>query len=879
MNRCRPSARFVLVALLGLTLPVRGASFILPSSDSDAGKPAAVAANASYVAIGRPANATVDVYNAVTGALIRSHSVGTPADEYGRAVALRGKELVVGAPGINGGNGAIFIQDLFTGAILRSITYTGAGRFGYSIACEGDEMIIGAPSDVDGVLGGFNRGKAYRINLAIGKPTSSILLTILLPSDPQNDAFFGQSVAIHGDIVAVGAPFFDQAAPPLSNVGKVYVYDAKADPLPNPAVTEVSSYMNAAPASGDNFGWALGITPTHLFASAPFSGASEGNVRQINLRTGATQSLALGGPGSLFGFSIAATENMVIIGSPGANSTVGMTSLYQAPNAVNGVTQLAMMDPPVFAVGQRYGQGVALSGNRAVASIVGPFIDGDFTELRDTTGLAPNGLADIRLQQEMAVGSSVGAGSSVVTEITQVGITPFTGAGLGQALPIAKFNTKQMSLVANRLGTRGPINAGVKISDPVSNADETAGAAGSLFTSGSDSIFLIADLASTNLSSILARTGMFINAEISYKNFQTPRNASQGAVDQYFGIPATSKTTTGSLVPVTAATDSGIVVTSVNGTLIRVLREGAAGGYGTIGQVAPRLAFEKRNMIFASSIQGTTTAKDTCLQSYDAVTDALVGVAQEDDTATGAAPARFSAFVGETANGFDSHQEYLFRATLRNCPASTNEGLFTNRNSAPNAPLVWRKGDPVPGTAGAKITRFLRYWIDSSGNVGVHAALSGAGVTPANDGILFRTDLSGTTRILLREGSQAPGTNGSKIGVIQFVDARVNANAWAALVTLVNQPGSATAADTLALYTGTAQVRPFDQPELALRKGTRVNQPTAEIIKSIALASKVTEGTSGALGVGMGHVVAPDQKVATILTYTDGLKTSTVVRP
>jgi len=25
--------------------------------------------------------------------------------------------------------------------------------------------------------------------------------------------------------------------------------------------------------------------------------------------------------------------------------------------------------------------------------------------------------------------------------------------------------------------------------------------------------------------------------------------------------------------------------------------------------------------------------------------------------------------------------------------------------------------------------------------------------------------------------------------------------------------------------------------------------------------------------------VAPDQKVATILTYTDGLKTSTVVRP
>ena len=167
------------------------ASIILSTSDSDAGKPASVVANASFVAVGRPANATVDVYSAVTGALIQSLTVGVPADEYGRAIGLRGREIVVGAPGMNGGDGAIFIHDIFTGAILRSITYTGAGRFGYAIACDGDEMVIGAPSDTDGVLGGFNRGKAYRIRLPVGKPSSSIQLTLLLPFDPQNDAPIG----------------------------------------------------------------------------------------------------------------------------------------------------------------------------------------------------------------------------------------------------------------------------------------------------------------------------------------------------------------------------------------------------------------------------------------------------------------------------------------------------------------------------------------------------------------------------------------------------------------------------------------------------------------------------------------------------------------
>ena len=870
----------LLAIVVSLAASASASTLQLPTGASESGKVAAVAVSGQFVAIGRPADSTVDVYDAVKNKLIRSLTVGVAADEYGRSVALRGREVIVGAPGMNSNDGVVFIHDALTGAILRSFTYTGGGRFGYCVACDGDEMVIGAPTSINGVPGGFDRGKAYRINLPVGKPSATIQLTELLPVTEENDAFFGQSVAIHGDVIAVGAPFYDTSA--IVNSGKVYLFDAKQQPvLPNAFINEINSYSNTVIAANDNYGWSVALSPTHLIASAPFSNALAGNVTIDEYRSGGRLNLNVGPAGSHYGYSLAVSEKHLLIGSPGANSNDGLTFVYEEPTSALNYSLISILSPPYVGRAMRYGQGVATFLNFAAITTVTPFNDSDFTIVTDELSLPRTGLTESHLHEELRTGSSPAPSMAVIKQIKQAGISPYTGSFFGQALTAAQLANNTMTLIYGDSSALATHSNAISIFDPVSNADEAAGGSvGWMARLNNQNWFLISTFLS-NSSTIGLQPGQFINASISYKSYQSPRYSRSNALQQNFGVTATFQTTVGAPTPVNASTDSGIVIADLTMAPTLIYREGSPGPLGNFGQFAPRFSFEASNLIFTSAVQGAPTVSDTALFTHSMGAATIATQAQENDLAPGTGGARYSAFVGESANGFGNHEEYVFRATLRNSPATGNEALFARRNGALAPALLLRKGDPLTVAPSLKVNRFHRYWIESSGRVLVLAGLSGSGVNAANDTALIAVDLSGSQELLLREGSQAPGLNGARIGTIQFVDGRVEGNTWTALVTLVNQAGVVTPADNLAVFVGTSQgaVPALSQPRLALRKGSRIDQPGAEIIKSIALSSKVTDGTSGALGVGLGHVVSPKGNISTILTFTDGLQTSTTITP
>jgi hypothetical protein len=211
---------------------------------------------------------------------------------------------------------------------------------------------------------------------------------------------------------------------------------------------------------------------------------------------------------------------------------------------------------------------------------------------------------------------------------------------------------------------------------------------------------------------------------------------------------------------------------------------------------------------------------------------------------------------------------------------ANNEGLWTNRNGTTPPALVFRKGDNPSGLfdTGVTINRFIKYWINNYGRVYTLVGLTGPGITKANDVALLESTLSNKTLLHLREGDMAPGLGGGIIGNISRVDGRENGN-WTALCTVVQKTGAATATNNQVLYSYQDSAGIFPQPMLTMRKGARIGRAGSDVIKSINLANKLDDGSSGAMATGMGHVMSPTREITAILTYQDGHQSVTEVKP
>ncbi len=230
------------------------------------------------------------------------------ADYFGSAVTIQGDTVVVGAPeedssstGINSipnklapisGSAYVFKR---TGtnwtqeAYLKASNAGGDDNFGASLAIDGDTLAVGAwgeDSNADGVDGDqadnsvFQSGAVYLFVRANGMWTQQAYLKA---SNPDEYAYFGHSVALQGDLLAVGAWGESSAATglngdesdrSLSNAGAAYLFSRSAGPWSQQAYLKASNT-----GLDDYFGYALGLDNGTLAVSATYENS---NAKGVN---------------------------------------------------------------------------------------------------------------------------------------------------------------------------------------------------------------------------------------------------------------------------------------------------------------------------------------------------------------------------------------------------------------------------------------------------------------------------------------------------------------------------------------------------------------------------------------------------------------------
>ena len=151
---------------------------------------------------------------------------GPTSGDFGHAVAISLPRILVGAPRednpvLDEGAAYVFVQGLF-GIFVEEDRLTPAvpwpdARFGESLDLDGDSALIGAPNHSELL---FEAGAAYRFTRTSGSGWAEAQR--LLPSDPNINAGFGQSVdLLAGKRAVIGAP---QHLGPTSSFGDGAAY-------------------------------------------------------------------------------------------------------------------------------------------------------------------------------------------------------------------------------------------------------------------------------------------------------------------------------------------------------------------------------------------------------------------------------------------------------------------------------------------------------------------------------------------------------------------------------------------------------------------------------------------------------------------------------
>ena len=133
----------------------------------------------------------------------------TPSDasgsfQFGATVAIEGETIIVGDPGDESSEGAVFVFSRSGGvwsesAKLTATTPAPQSNFGSSVDIDNSTIVIGAQNDAEA---GFQSGAVYIATLVNGEWT---VTQKLQSSQPHSEAHFGTSVSIQGNTLVVGA--------------------------------------------------------------------------------------------------------------------------------------------------------------------------------------------------------------------------------------------------------------------------------------------------------------------------------------------------------------------------------------------------------------------------------------------------------------------------------------------------------------------------------------------------------------------------------------------------------------------------------------------------------------------------------------------------
>jgi hypothetical protein len=327
-------------------------------------------------------------------------SDGAPADKFGRAIAISGDTVVVGAYnaqiGANAGQGAayVFVKPsagwATTSTFAAKLTASdGVANTAYAdhVAIDGDTVVVGANTTI-----GANpsQGAAYvYVKPATGWATTSAFDARLTPAGGAAAAFLGHSVGISGDTVVLGAGAVQVGANLVQGAAYVFVKPATGWLTTSTYDAQLTASDGAA---NDFFGDSVAINGDTVVATAPSAQIGANPLQGaayvfVKPATGWTTTSLFdakltasdGAAGDTFGglgkpFPKAAiSADTVVIGVPnakiGANSTQGAAYVYVKPATGWATTSAfnAKLTASDGLAGDLFANTVSLDGDTVVA--------------------------------------------------------------------------------------------------------------------------------------------------------------------------------------------------------------------------------------------------------------------------------------------------------------------------------------------------------------------------------------------------------------------------------------------------------------------------------------------------------------------------------
>jgi len=290
--------------------------------------------------------------------------------EFGRSVAIDGDLVAVGAGGANAGlagspgkEGAVYLFKrrglaYVPEAKLIAPDATTGAEFGRAVAIQGNTVIVGARfAQVEGYS---KAGAAYVFRK---KGRTWYLETKITSPTPENEDNFGRALAIHGDLLVVTARKENINA---SDVGAAYVFRHVAN-----SWIEEAKLTGSDAAAGAYFGQSVAVRGDLIVVGARNANPNGAGAIYLFLRSGDqwVESAKLfppdGEADDQFAFTVDIAGNLIVVGArradlEGAKDAGAVYLFALTGDEVNLVSKLTASDAKA---GDEFGQSVAMAGD------------------------------------------------------------------------------------------------------------------------------------------------------------------------------------------------------------------------------------------------------------------------------------------------------------------------------------------------------------------------------------------------------------------------------------------------------------------------------------------------------------------------------------
>lgn len=281
--------------------------------------------------------------------------------DFGEAVAISGNTIVVGDQRYDNSAGRAFVYQFEGGHWVRTAVLKGSNtltgnEFGAVVAISGNTIVVGAP-----FYG--NVGRAYVFSLSGGRWKQAAIL-----SGAVNDNdMFGASVAISGGAIVVGDSVWDHSH------GHAYVFR-----IVKGKWTSVADLEGPNSVAYDHFGYTVAISGTTVAVSAPDHGHEAGAVYVFKDTAGkwrfetdfkASNTV----DDDFFGETLALSGSLMVVGAEGSGSH-GLAYLFS--DASGRWREVKQLEPTDLETGDRFGFSVAVFGSLVAVGSSTPSVNG-----------------------------------------------------------------------------------------------------------------------------------------------------------------------------------------------------------------------------------------------------------------------------------------------------------------------------------------------------------------------------------------------------------------------------------------------------------------------------------------------------------------------